>query len=147
MLTTGHLRVSSAADTGASISGEGLSRLFHVAPGALLEIENVILTNGTADVPADGNGGCVLLEANSSLFVKGGGFVGCSAAGSGGGVFSAIGGLVELSGSLLSGCSAEYGGACYLLGASIRMMDSRVDSCMGFEHGGALYAYTGAQLL
>jgi predicted outer membrane repeat protein len=120
ILTQQNLTIEAAAgQPPVTISGDNLSRVFELAPGAQVTLSNVIITggNGLANNPAtlaaDGNGGGIFVDTGAALTVNASAVTGNQAEvgdGAGGGIFVDTGAALTVNASAVTGNQAEFSG-------------------------------------
>jgi hypothetical protein len=149
VLTHGELLVSqdvtiqSVAARTPTISGNGVSRVFEIAAGANVALQNLHITggNGLADNPSgtaadDGLGGAIL--DLGTLAVNGCTVSGNSASRFGGGLFSSYG-TATVGTSTFSGNSAAYGGGAFNLSGSLTADGCTFSGNSASVYGGGAY--------
>jgi hypothetical protein len=129
LLLNQNVAIKSAGSHQIRISGDGLSRVFEVAPGTQVSLSNLVLTGGngmaspTSSTRNDGQGGAILVDSGGTLTVNSSTLSGNSAAFAGGAIESHSG-TVNVNDSTLSGNSASLtGGAIDALG-TVNVNDS-----------------------
>jgi hypothetical protein len=117
---------------GDTIQGSNAFRLFDVAPGASLTLENMTLLNGSA---SGWGGGAIYTQGN--LVVNGLTIENNSASATGGGVYVA-GGTASINNSVLRNNSAERGGAVYVAGGTVSLNSDTLsaNTSVGYGPGG-----------
>jgi hypothetical protein len=106
-----NVTIEGVGNVAETVSGGGTSRIFEVAAGTSVTIENLTLTggNGLANLSDTsnflGDGGCILMHGTGTLTVSGCTLSGNSASRNGGAIYNDAGSVV-LSGCTLSGNSA-----------------------------------------
>jgi predicted outer membrane repeat protein len=139
-----------ATGTPATISGDNLSRIFSVAPGAQVTLSDLKLVNGNgvANNPSDpsgldNNGGAILNEGSLTIL---GSVLSGNSAHDGGGAILTDGGTLTIDGSLLSGNSTDgfggtvngFGGAIWNFQSTLTIDNSRLLDNSAFAGGGAV---------
>ncbi len=136
---------------GSTISGQNQRTVLLVNPGTTLYLENVTVTEGSAGVPATGDGGAIY---NAGMLTLTRSTVSQSHATHGGGIFNAETGNLTLIHSSLSGNTAsEDGGGIENRRARVTLIDSSVsgNSALGQSGVGAgihnRSSFTGARAI
>src|SRR5262249_46097711 len=112
LLLTQNVAIRSAGNHQVRISGDHLSRVFQVAPGAQLSLSNLILTDGngvaspTSSHRNDDQGGAIFVDSGGTLTVNSSTLSGNSAFFAGGAIES-VSATVNVNDSTLSGNSAS----------------------------------------
>jgi hypothetical protein len=158
ILTQQNLTIETAAgQPPVTISGDNLSRVFELAPGAQVTLSNVIITggNGVANNPAgnaaeDFSGGGILVDSGAALTIVGSSVSGNEAPLFGGGICNL--GTLTVTGSTLgaltvpansvSNDSGYAGGGLYNQGGTVTISGSTV-SHNGSTDGGGIYNLSG----
>ncbi|MEY4385124.1 MAG: hypothetical protein RLY20_407 [Verrucomicrobiota bacterium] len=136
-LASGQLLISnnvaidaSSLPAGLTLNGNQLSRLFQISPGDYAKLDNLILSNGTANIGgAVQNGG--VLEINRCTLV------GNNATNSGGAIHNS--GSLTLNQCTLTRNTATNGGAIYGAAGKLLLIQSTVVSNTAFSQGGGYY--------
>jgi hypothetical protein len=116
LLLNQNVTIKSAGSHAIAISGDGLSRVFEVAPGVQVSLSNLSLTDGngvaspTSSSPLDGSGGAILFDAGGTLTVNNCTFTGNQCLG-GGGAIEDLGHTLTVTNSSFVGNTAFFGGA------------------------------------
>jgi hypothetical protein len=131
-----------------TISGDNLSRVFELAPGAQVTLSNVVIAsgNGLANNPASlaGNlyGGGIVVDAGAALTVSGSTLSGNFAFHAGGGIDNQ-GGTVTVIGSTISGNGGggidNQGGTVTITGSTVYENEAGNDSNFNLLGGGGIY--------
>src|SRR5262249_11449745 len=128
LLLNQNVALRSAGNHHITISGDGLSRVFEVTPGAQVSLSNLVLTGGdgvaspTGSHPHDGQGGVILVDSGGTLTVNSGTLSGNSAAFAGGAIDAS--GTVNVNDSALSGNSAPITGGAIDASGTVNVNDS-----------------------
>src|SRR5262249_3681112 len=115
LLLNQNVAIKSAGNHQIMISGDGLSRVFEIAPGAQVSLSDLILTGGdgvaspTSSDPNDDSGGAILVDSGGTLTVRDS-TVSDNSASIGGGVFN-FGTLTVNNSTLFGNSGTVFGGA------------------------------------
>jgi hypothetical protein len=156
ILTQKNLTIETDVDVGAvTISGGNLSRVFEIASGASVTLDNVIITGGNAvannpaTAASEGGGGGIVVDSGATLMVSGSALSGNSAVtnlafggtdGEGGGISNL--GTLTVSGSTVSGNSiGQYGrGSGITNYGTLTVSGSTISNNSGGEFGGGIWS-------
>jgi hypothetical protein len=156
ILTQKNLTIEADIDVGAvTISGGNLSRVFEIASGASVTLDNVIITGGNAfannpaSAAADSEGGGIVVDSGATLMVSSSTLAGNSAVtnlafggttGDGGAISNF--GTLTVSGSTVSGNSiGQYGrGAGITNYGTLTVSGCTVSNNSGGEFGGGIWS-------
>jgi hypothetical protein len=129
LLLNQHVAIRSAGNHHITISGDGLSRVFEVTPGAQVSLSNLVLTGGdgvaspTSSHPHDGQGGAILVDSGGTLTINSSTLSGNSAAFAGGAIENCCG-TVNVNDSALSGNFAPITGGAIDASGTVNVNDS-----------------------
>ena len=122
-----------SSGVGATLDGQGRSRLFSLSGGCSLTLQGLTLVNGYAD----GDGGAIQGSGAGFLKLDDSSIEDCESGGDGGGIAMADSGDVELQRSTVSGCRADGGGGISIRqGGALALTDSSVTQCSAKASGG-----------
>jgi predicted outer membrane repeat protein len=140
LLLNKNLTISASdATLKATISGQQLSRVFEVASGVTVSLNNLIITGGNADISWNGGG----IYNWGTLTLSGCTLSGNSAYSFGGGIYNEGTGTLTLSSSTLSGNSADFGGGIYNHFGKVTDSGSTLSGNTATDDGGGLYDSAG----
>jgi hypothetical protein len=122
-----------------AIDGQGNGRVFNVASGSTVTVNDLTITGGDSGI---GNGGGILTAGDLTL---GNVAVEGNMASNGGGIYSV--GSLALNNVVVRGNTASYGGAIYQSGGSLTVTQSTIANNTNITLGGGLFTSTASVLI
>lgn len=142
LLSGGWDELFSAQSGFSHFDGQDLHRVVHIAAGATVGMERIVIENGNASNPGEAGGG---IENSGELTFVDGEIRGNHAAFNGGGVYSSGTLVIERSG-VIDNTSGDTGGGIIVPGGYLTMRNVTLSSNHAASNGGAFFSAGTVQL-